>query len=65
MDVIFIGVMALGLAAYTLHLQRKVRAYEVLIAGTAEMLIDIADKKLEIVRTANGVHIRKVGGDEA
>jgi len=58
MDIIFLGVVALGLAGYTLHLQRKVKAYEVIIAGTAEMLIDIADNKLMIVRTTDGVQIK-------
>ena len=58
MDIIFLGMVALGLAVYTLHLQRKVKAYEVLIAGTAEMLIDIADNKLMIVRTTDGVQIK-------
>lgn len=58
MDIIFLGVIALGLAVYALHLQKKVKRYEVLIAGTAEMLIDIADNKLMIVRTADGVQIK-------
>ena len=58
MDIIFLGMVALGLAVYTLHLQRKVKAYEALIAGTAEMLIDIADNKLMIVRTTDGVQIK-------
>ena len=60
MDIIFLGAIALGLAVYALRLQRKVRVYEKLIAGTAEMLIDIADNKLQIVRTADGVHIKQV-----
>jgi hypothetical protein len=60
MDTIFLGAIALGLAMYALRLQRKVRTYEHLIAGTAEMLIDIADNKLKIVRTVDGVHIKQV-----
>lgn len=61
MDVIFLGVIALGLAMYALRLQRKVKRYEILIAGTAEMLIDIADHKLVVVRTAEGVQIKARG----
>lgn len=61
MDIFILATLTLGLAVYALRLQRKIKTYEVLIAGTAEMLIDIADNKLEIVRTADGVHIRKVG----
>ena len=61
MDIFILATLTLGMAVYALRLQRKIKTYEILIAGTAEMLIDIADNKLVVVRTPEGVQIKAKG----
>ncbi len=64
MDVIVLGSLCLGLCVYILHLQRQLREAYSAVSAMAEGILLVADGKVELERTAEGIKIlmKKGGG---
>ena len=67
-EVLLLGGLALGLAVYALHLQKRIRTLQFMAFMAADTVGDIADGKAEAIRTSEGILIRKklaTKGEEA
>lgn len=53
MEVLFLGVVCMGLALYVLHLHHELEGAESMITNMVDAMIEIADGKAKAVRTSN------------
>ena len=64
METIMMGVIALGLAAYVLRLQKRIQVLTRVLEGAAILTRKIADGSVEVVKRPDGtVVIREVNGE--
>jgi len=64
MEVIMMGIIALGLAAYVLRLQKRIHTLTRVLEGAAILTRKIADGSVEVVKRPDGaVVIREVNGE--
>ena len=59
-DVIMLGLVGLGVSAWNLYLQHKLRLHRIALEGAFMMVNDIAEGKAVIEKTANGFTVRRV-----
>ena len=57
MEVLFLGVVCVGLALYVLHLHHELEGAESMITNMVEAMMDIADGESKAIRTDNGVRV--------
>lgn len=57
MDIVFLGVVCVGLAVYILYLQRLIDGAEDVMNSMVEAMMDIADGEAKAIRTDKGVRV--------